>query len=307
MKNCVIENRKYKENIKTLLTYQTLTGETITDIIKSSHKINWMIRRINNYGEEVYQKIYKDLDILNHIDFSNIKTDVEYEFIVNTDWGVILDDDTFDNINDLKKKIQQTKQELYFENCKVVYNKYTSYNGEIITGVRVQIQITRDQFEQSLIKRSREDLIDVSELQPLEGFRGYRFAHGLRGYFRKRISFEDAVKTLINRKDVHIACTYNFCHVGDIGVYVKGTCKFAHNSDLSSLCDRTTGKRFVNKRYANDVVKSPEDIDYFSRFGEAIITDFEIVGLWVRRGRFSVKELETLKELTGLTNVTYVH
>jgi hypothetical protein len=83
-------------------------------------------------------------------------------------------------------------------------------------------------------------------------------------------------------------------------------CKFAHNSDLSSLCDRTTGKRFVNKRYVNGIVKSPEDIDYFSRYGEAIITDFEIVGIWVRRGRFSVKELEKLKELTGLTEVTYI-
>lgn len=104
----------------------------------------------------------------------------------------------------------------------------------------------------------------------------YIFNHGLDAY--SSYGAERNLKEIMNNKEMEICCSFKDQYCGCIGIYVKGKCLAASNTDLYSSFDET-GRYF---EASTDMIINESEIVYQSNnhHGEAILTDITIVGIW---------------------------
>lgn len=122
----------------------------------------------------------------------------------------------------------------------------------------------------------------------------YIFNHGLDAY--SSYGAAKNLKEIINNNKMEICCSFKDQYCGGIGVYVKGKCLAASNTDLYSAFDET-GRYF---EASTDMIVSEDEIIYQgnNHHGEAVLTNVEIVGIW------TVKEcMQQALELQKICNV----
>lgn len=131
----------------------------------------------------------------------------------------------------------------------------------------------------------------------LPEFNGYTFTHGLAAY-------NDCMKLtekLNKLKDnsITLCCCWNKEYVGDYGLYIQGECIHASLYDLSSRYDKDNkGRRIIDYSiyYNKGSITSPKQIIMSDDMnGEALVKNFKIVGVWVRRSYFKVNKNNTYK------------
>lgn len=129
----------------------------------------------------------------------------------------------------------------------------------------------------------------------------YVFNHGLDAFSKYGVLVN--AKRIMNDPEMEICCSFEGQYVGHIGVYVKGTCLCASNSDLDSNYD-DIGRYIVNKEHL--LIKSEKDIRKgFTHHGEAILTNIQIIGIWYKSDA-DIKKVKRLQEITGINSVTIV-
>lgn len=131
----------------------------------------------------------------------------------------------------------------------------------------------------------------------LPEFNGYTFTHGLAAY-------NDCMKLtekLNKLKDnsITLCCCWNKEYVGDYGLYIQGECIHASLYDLSSRYDKDNkGRRIIDYSiyYNKGSITSPKQIIMSDDMnGEALVKNFTIVGIWLRRSYFKVNKNNTYK------------
>lgn len=158
-------------------------------------------------------------------------------------------------------------------------------------------------------RNKRSYQIDISTLPTIDSFKNYTFTHGLFAHVFD-LSIDEKVQQLLTRNnEIYIACSWQKRYVGDIGVYIQGDCKFASNFDLGSASEKETGKRFIDKDKFKYLIKHPKEIIISKQnSGEAILTNFKIVGIWVKENvKEELKEkIKLIQLMTGIKNVDII-
>ena len=125
----------------------------------------------------------------------------------------------------------------------------------------------------------------------LPEFNGYTFTHGLAAY-NDCMKLTDKLNKLKDNS-ITLCCCWNKEYVGDYGVYIQGECIHASLYDLSSRYDKNNkGGRIIDYSiyYNKGSITSPKQIIMTDDMnGEALVKNFKIVGIWVRRSYFKLK------------------
>ena len=111
-------------------------------------------------------------------------------------------------------------------------------------------------------------------------FNNMEFCHSISGGYTD-VPVDKLYETISNMDSSwEICCTYKEQPMGDIGLYVRGTALIVSNQDLNSFCDETKHRYFDDKY--GEIITSPDEMwKYDCANSEAIITEYERIGLWV--------------------------
>ena len=125
----------------------------------------------------------------------------------------------------------------------------------------------------------------------LPEFNGYTFTHGLAAY-NDCMKLTDKLNKLKDNS-ITLCCCWDKEYVGDYGIYIQGECIHASLYDLSSRYDKNNkGGRIIDYSiyYNKGSITSPKQIIMTDDMnGEALVKNFKIVGIWVRRSYFKLK------------------
>lgn len=301
------ENDKYIEYVQNQLrdirNYRLFINNTTRQLLSLKPSIEHLHQRFEN---RFYIKEIKSLDRLELIDYSNIDNCNFNLYIITTHYFVIADK-TFHSLSKTLDAINNFKELNKIEFDMVInYEKRIDKEGVNVT-IRISITVDDDLIEQ---KELGSEGVEVNSLETVSAFNNYVFTHGLRAYYSERITYEEAVQTLVDRNDIAISCSYKSNHLGPIGVYITGDCKYASHFDVNSVCNRETGKRFIDKDKMKQsyCISSPKEIIQLYYAGEAIVTNFKIVGIWVKEYELEdfQEELQLLQDLTGIEKVDII-
>ena len=131
----------------------------------------------------------------------------------------------------------------------------------------------------------------------LPEFNGYTFTHGLDAY-NDYMKLTDKLNKLKD-SSITLCCCWDKEYIGEYGVYIQGECIHASLYDLSSRYDKNnTGGRIIDYSiyYNRGSITSPKQIIMTDDMnGEALVKNFKIVGVWVRRSYFKLKENNSYK------------
>lgn len=129
----------------------------------------------------------------------------------------------------------------------------------------------------------------------------YVFNHGLDAFSKYGVLVN--AKRILDNPKMELCCSFKEQYVGNIGLYLKGTCLCASNTDLDSNYD-DKGRYIIDKEHL--LIESEKDIKKgFTHHGEAILTDIKIVGIWCKSDA-NKKKVERLQEITGINSVIIV-
>lgn len=149
-----------------------------------------------------------------------------------------------------------------------------------------------------------KSVMDESDFSKhLPEFNGYTFTHGLAAY-NDCMKLTDKLNKLKDNS-ITICCCWDKEYVGDYGIYIQGECVHASLYDLSSRYDKDNkGRRIIDYSiyYNKGSITSPKQIIMCDDMnGEALVKNFKIVGVWVRRSYFKVKENNSYKIINILS------
>lgn len=124
-----------------------------------------------------------------------------------------------------------------------------------------------------------QKVLYAHEQETLDSFNDYVFNHGLNAYC---LSPEyDNAMGIAQNPEWEICCSFEGQYCGSIGLYIKGDCKLASNTDVYSELNNR-GERYTTKSFT--LIYSPEEIELEEHgHGEAILTNTRIVGIWYLR------------------------
>jgi len=155
----------------------------------------------------------------------------------------------------------------------------------------------RDYIEHSTIIKlvfgaDEFELNESSFGKHLPEFNGYTFTHGLAAY-NDSMKLSDKLNNLKDNS-ITLCCCWDKEYVGDYGIYVQGECIHASLYDLSSRYDKNNkGRRIIESSiyYDKGSITSPKQIILSDDMnGEALVKNFKIVGIWIRRSYFNLKK-----------------
>ena len=299
----MLRNKKYinylKIHYKLLLKYQMTSKQSISSLLKNKFSIRYMDGITNSAKYQYYYKPIKSLSNLYKINtekMDNLKIyiigDDDYEYQAS-------------DINDIMEYLSSNSiDDTNISN--IEYNKKTGPDGicrTIFIYINSSNKINDDCFD-------NDNFVPVSSMKTLEGFKNYTFTHGLEAY-SCRDHIVDKVNDIINRNDkIHICCTWTNEFIGPVGLFIQGDCKIASHFDLHSDCNKHSGERYVSKRCLENkdwFIKSPAEITSCDVItGEAILTNINIVGLWVFEDYADDDAVKSLQKITGISEVTKI-
>ena len=124
--------------------------------------------------------------------------------------------------------------------------------------------------------------------------RDYVFNHGLDAFNKDGVLLN--ANKIANDPTLEICCSFEDQYVGHIGLYVKGRCLIASNSDLSSEFD-DIGRYLLNNEHK--LITSEEEVVIKRGHGEAIVTDIKIIGIWCKLDA-NMNKVKKLQETIGV-------
>lgn len=275
-----------KKNIKSVLNYslsmniplsillnntnflKNIDSEYVSQLTKCEYSKNLKLKNLYAINSDNLKNNRVELRVLNK-DFDTIHSGIYYDITASLkDLDDILNDD-----NHIYK----------IDGDNVSLTKYT-VNDDIEYKTIIEVllkEVTYDDYDDSIIC---ED-----ELNVLDEFNNYTFTHGLRA-FNDYAKLPDKINKLIN-DNITICCGWNKQYIGPYGIYVQGKCIMASLYDLGSYIDDTNGKRYIDKLdyVSSGTITSPKEIVLTNAVnGEALVKDYKITGIWIRKSYLSL-------------------
>lgn len=283
-----------KNNIKYVLYLQLMHNVKLNKILKLDNLENYIL----HLESCLYWKKIKKFNTLKSINYNS--------HIVFYLFHKEAEPQMFYNFNELEKfTVMNNISEEDYED--ITYFKSKQYNTEqqnFETTYKIMIRTSEEKY-----RNGRINQIDVSTLPTINSFKNYTFTHGLLAHVFNLNIYEKTKQLLTRNNDIYISCSWQKQYVGDVGVYVQGDCKFASNFDLGSESEMKTGKRFIYNDRLKYLINHPKEIIISKQnSGEAILTNFKIVGIWVKESaKENLKEkIELIQQMTGIKNVHVV-
>lgn len=274
-----------KTDIKTVLQYNLSGFGTASEIFKFKTSLTTMKHKLRNrYDLGNYKKIDNIYDLLK-IDVDGLQNHVIKLTLLDGLYNEFQADeelDTYQKIIDYVNKREREgaplrsqwlmlrKDIFHLENDGA---KYDCIEHQTL------IELVFDDIEYEMGEKS------FSKYLP--EFKGYTFTHGLMA-FNDYMKLSDKINSLKNNK-ITICCCWDKEYIGYFGVYVQGDCIHASLYDLSSRYDDESGERTVDSGiyYQRGSITSPKEIIMTEDMnGEALVKNFRITGIWVRRSYF---------------------
>lgn len=283
-----------KNNIKYVLYLQLTHNVKLNKILKLDNIENYIL----HLETCPYWKNIKKFNTLKSINYNS--------HIVFCLYHKEAEPQMFYNFNELEKfTVMNNISEEDYED--ITYFKSKRYNTEqqnFETTYKIMIRTSEEKYRNGRISQ-----IDVSTLPTINSFKNYTFTHGLLAHVFDLNIYEKTKQLLTRNNEIYISCSWQKQYVGDVGVYVQGDCKFASNFDLGSDSEMKTGKRFIYNDRLKYLINHPKEIIISKQnSGEAILTNFKIVGIWVKESaKENLKEkIELIQQMTGIKNVHVV-
>lgn len=282
-----------KTDIKTVLQYNLSGFGTASEIIRFKTTLQDMKCRMNNNHkfELVYHRKFNTMDDLMKVNVSGLQNHSIKLTLMDGRYNEFKVDglDTYEKILEYIKKrkregvnlasewIMLRKNVLHFDDRKDYVEHSTVI--ELVFG-DVELEMDETSFGKHLPE-----------------FNGYTFTHGLAAY-NDYMKLTDKINKLKDTS-ITICCCWDKEYVGEFGLYVQGECIHASLYDLSSQYDKNNkGGRIIESSiyYHKGSITSPKQIIMTDDMnGEALVKNFTIVGIWVRRSYFKFKENNSYK------------
>lgn len=275
--------------LNNLESLKNIDSEYVSQSTKCEYSKNLKLKNLYAINSDNLKNNKVELRVLNK-DFDPIHSGIYYD--INTaleDLNNILND------NNHIYKITRDNVSL----TKYAINDDIRY--ETLIGVMLKELITKD-YDDSIIC---ED-----ELNVIDGFNNYTFTHGLCA-FTDCGNLSDRINTLINN-DITICCGWNKQYIGPYGVYVQGKCIMASLYDLGSYVDDMNGKRYIDKLdyISSGKITSPKEIILTNTVnGEALVKDYKITGIWIRKSYLNVykDDITVLKNNLNINKMSIIN
>lgn len=275
-----------KKNVKSVLNY-SLNMDVPLSILLNNIGI---LKNIDNeYVSQLTKCEYtKNLKLKNlyAINSDNLKNNKVQLRVLNNDFDAIHSGIYYDinaPLEDLNNILNDNNHIYKIAKDNVSLSKYTiNDNIEYETIIEVLLK-------EVMIDGHDDSIICEDELNELDEFNNYTFTHGLCA-FNDCAELPDKINKLIN-DDITICCGWNKQYIGPYGIYVQGKCIMASLYDLGSYIDDTNGKRYIDKLnyVSSGTITSPKEIILTNAVnGEALVKDYKITGIWIRKSYLPV-------------------
>lgn len=283
-----------KTDIKTVLLYNLSGFGNASDIIRFKTTLQTMKSRL--YGDHklrfVYNKKFDSIYDLMKVNVSGLQNHSIKLTLMNGRYSTF-DVDGLDTYEKILEYVEKRKRE---EGVKLA-ESWIMLRKNIL-----HLEDGNDYIEtQTIIElvfgdiKSEMNESDFSKHLP--EFNGYTFTHGLAAY-NDCMKLTDKLNKLKDNS-ITLCCCWDKEYVGDYGLYIQGECIHASLYDLSSRYDKNNkGGRIIDYSiyYNKGSITSPKQIIMTDDMnGEALVKNFTIVGIWVRRSYFKVNKNNTYK------------
>lgn len=156
--------------------------------------------------------------------------------------------------------------------------------------------IKDNKLQLNLITKSKVCFAEDCRANTDKGFDEYTWSHGLQAYSSN--NGIDNARKIMENNNIEISCSNK--EIGPFGIYVKGTCLCVSKSDLQSVVYE--GKRAFTTDDTVELINNTED--YSDSFNcEAIVKNFEVVGIWVKSEFANEQMINNLVEILGTDNL----
>ena len=145
----------------------------------------------------------------------------------------------------------------------------------------------------------REQLVEASAYREIScAFDSLVWSHGLQAY--NSGSAEKNVQKMMNNNSMEVCCAHESQYIGPIGVFLKGEAQCVSNTDLCSKINEEGKRVFKNDEHVIDDINKI-DLNIHSHM-EAIIANFEIVGVWIKENEliYGERDISKILEITKL-------
>lgn len=169
-----------------------------------------------------------------------------------------------------------------------------------------------------IISYEETDIMYASEFKDKtdRAFNDYTWAHGLCAYNGGKNPVVCA-QGIVNNPQWEICCAKEDELIGPFGVYVKGDVECVSNADLVSMINIFTGQRGMDmkrsERRAKGIIFTPDELEKGQHsHGETILTNPQIIGMWVKdwylekASNRDMKQLDKIKDILGLDSYEIV-
>lgn len=156
--------------------------------------------------------------------------------------------------------------------------------------------IKDNKLQLNLITKSKVCFAEDCRANTDKRFDEYTWSHGLQAYSSN--NGIDNARKIMENNNIEISCSNK--EIGPFGIYVKGTCLCVSKSDLQSVVYE--GKRAFTTDDTVELINNTED--YSDSFNcEAIVKNFEVVGIWVKSEFANEQMINNLVEILGTDNL----
>lgn len=156
--------------------------------------------------------------------------------------------------------------------------------------------IKDNKLQLNLITKSKVCFAEDCRANTDKRFDEYTWSHGLQAYSSN--NGIDNARKIMENNSIEISCSNK--EIGPFGIYVKGTCLCVSKSDLQSVVYE--GKRAFTTDDTVELINNTED--YSDSFNcEAIVKNFEVVGIWVKSEFANEQMINNLVEILGTDNL----
>lgn len=283
-----------KTDIKTVLQYNLSGFGTASEIIRFKTTLQTMKSRMNGDHKLrfVYNKKFDSIYDLMKVNVSGLQNHSIKLTLMNGRYNKF-DVDGLDTYEKILEYVEKRKRE---DGVKLA-ESWIMLRKNIL-----HLEDGNDYIEtQTIIElvfgdiKSEMNESDFSKHLP--EFNGYTFTHGLAAY-NDCMKLTDKLNKLKDN-GITLCCCWDKEYVGDYGLYIQGECIHASLYDLSSRYDKNNkGGRIIDYSiyYNKGSITSPKQIIMSDDMnGEALVKNFTIVGIWVRRSYFKVNKNNTYK------------
>lgn len=156
--------------------------------------------------------------------------------------------------------------------------------------------IKDNKLQLNLITKSKVCFAEDCRANTDKRFDEYTWSHGLQAYSSN--NGIDNARKIMENNSIEISCSNK--EIGPFGIYVKGTCLCVSKSDLQSVVYE--GKRAFTTDDTVELINNTEN--YSDSFNcEAIVKNFEVVGIWVKSEFANEQMINNLVEILGTDNL----